>query len=58
MNKTKHKPDDPPEKVYCYLCDRVILKFNTPEAERMFSKTGLCEKCQKDLKKGIDKCNF
>jgi hypothetical protein len=55
MSNRKRDPDDMPERVFCYLCDKVILKFNSPDEERVFSKTGLCSRCQKQLRKGIEK---
>ena len=57
MSKRKYDDEDD-DRVYCYWCDKRITKFNSPEAEKMFSETGLCEQCQKHLKKGIEKCNL
>ncbi len=54
MAKYKWRDSDE-ERVYCYLCEGIITKFSGPEAERKFSETGLCEKCQNQIKKAIVK---
>jgi hypothetical protein len=61
MSKSRHNVSlsvampDRPERVFCYMCERIIVKFDSPEEERMFSETGLCGKCQKQLKKELAK---
>ena len=49
---------DEPQKPRCYLCDRLILKFTKPDAERRYSETGLCERCQGQLKNALTKGGF
>ncbi len=53
--KDKRKFRDVPERVYCYLCDSIIVKFDTIEQEKRFSETGLCPKCQKNIAKAVEK---
>ena len=53
--KTKRKFRDVPEQIFCYLCGNPIHKFSTPEAEKRFSESGICERCQKQLGKEASK---
>jgi hypothetical protein len=49
--KIKRRFSDSQEQIFCYLCSNPIHKFSTPEAERRFSESGLCERCQKQIGK-------
>jgi hypothetical protein len=49
--KRKFRDSDGNEQVFCYLCGNPIRRFSTPEAERRFSESGLCERCQKQIGK-------
>lgn len=55
MKRKRKWTDNDEERVYCYLCEGIVTKFSSPEAERKFSETGLCEKCQKGLRKELAK---
>jgi len=57
MKIVNHKWRGDIEHIYCRICDAVIFKFSSKEAERVFSETGLCEKCQKRLGKEGKKCS-
>jgi hypothetical protein len=45
--------DSDTEKIYCYLCNDIIVKFDSPEDERRFSETGICSKCQRNIAKSM-----
>ena len=52
--KTKRKFKDGDERVFCYLCEGLITRFPSPESERMFSETGLCPKCQRQMGRAFE----
>lgn len=39
------------EKLYCYLCGKIITGFSSKEAEKIFNDKGICEICQKQIRK-------
>ena len=51
--KRKCKQRDSDERVFCYLCNDVIVKFDKPEDEQRFSETGLCSRCQRQIAKSL-----
>jgi hypothetical protein len=49
----KQKINKGEERPYCIVCGRVVGKFSSAEAERIYSETGECENCQIAIKKSL-----
>jgi hypothetical protein len=52
--KIKRKFRDADEQVFCYLCEGVIVRFPSPESERIFSESGLCPRCQRQMGRAFE----